>query len=150
MIRIVLIMIALWSAPALALSPASFRICTSEEPGTKERLDCYDRIQPPTPRMGYLKPKTINDCKWLREQDTRMECYDRFMMTLVGTSATSKPAASPRTTSNMIYRAAPTATARTQHRVTSGPCPCGSGRVCVGPRGGRYCMTSGGRKRYGR
>ncbi|QMW23436.1 DUF4236 domain-containing protein [Sandaracinobacteroides saxicola] len=28
-------------------------------------------------------------------------------------------------------------------------CPCGSGRICVGPRGGRYCLTSGGNKRYG-
>ncbi|WP_080557788.1 SH3 domain-containing protein [Pseudomonas putida] len=28
-------------------------------------------------------------------------------------------------------------------------CPCSSGRVCIGPRGGRYCITSGGNKRYG-
>ncbi len=28
-------------------------------------------------------------------------------------------------------------------------CPCGGGKVCVGPRGGRYCITSGGNKRYG-
>lgn len=28
-------------------------------------------------------------------------------------------------------------------------CPCGSGQVCIGPRGGRYCITSGGNKRYG-
>lgn len=28
-------------------------------------------------------------------------------------------------------------------------CPCGGSRVCVGPRGGRYCITSGGNKRYG-
>lgn len=27
-------------------------------------------------------------------------------------------------------------------------CSCRSKRVCVGPRGGRYCITSGGRKRY--
>lgn len=31
----------------------------------------------------------------------------------------------------------------------SGDCPCNGGRVCVGPRGGRYCITSGGKKRYG-
>jgi hypothetical protein len=30
-----------------------------------------------------------------------------------------------------------------------GGCPCGGGKVCVGPRGGRYCITSGGNKRYG-
>jgi hypothetical protein len=28
-------------------------------------------------------------------------------------------------------------------------CPCSSGNVCIGPRGGRYCITSGGNKRYG-
>lgn len=32
---------------------------------------------------------------------------------------------------------------------SGGACPCGSGSVCVGPRGGRYCITSGGKKRYG-
>lgn len=31
----------------------------------------------------------------------------------------------------------------------SSGCPCGGGNVCVGPRGGRYCITSGGNKRYG-
>ncbi|MGF6329349.1 hypothetical protein ABH909_002227 [Pseudomonas sp. BS3782 TE3695] len=28
-------------------------------------------------------------------------------------------------------------------------CACSSGSVCIGPRGGRYCITSGGNKRYG-
>lgn len=28
-------------------------------------------------------------------------------------------------------------------------CPCSGNRVCIGPRGGRYCITSGGNKRYG-
>lgn len=27
-------------------------------------------------------------------------------------------------------------------------CPCSSGNNCFGPRGGRYCITSGGNKRY--
>lgn len=30
-----------------------------------------------------------------------------------------------------------------------GGCPCSGSRVCIGPRGGRYCITSGGNKRYG-
>lgn len=29
-----------------------------------------------------------------------------------------------------------------------GACPCSSSRNCTGPRGGRYCITSGGNKRY--
>ncbi|NOW46684.1 putative membrane protein [Novosphingobium sp. SG751A] len=32
---------------------------------------------------------------------------------------------------------------------STGSCPCNGGNVCVGPRGGRYCITSGGNKRYG-
>lgn len=32
---------------------------------------------------------------------------------------------------------------------SSNYCPCGTGRICTGSRGGRYCITSGGNKRYG-
>ena len=28
-------------------------------------------------------------------------------------------------------------------------CPCGYGLVCVGPRGGRYCLRPDGSKKYG-
>lgn len=31
----------------------------------------------------------------------------------------------------------------------SGSCPCSGRHICTGPRGGRYCITSGGNKRYG-
>jgi len=30
-----------------------------------------------------------------------------------------------------------------------GSCPCSGGNVCIGPRGGRFCITSGSNKRYG-
>lgn len=30
-----------------------------------------------------------------------------------------------------------------------GGCSCSGSHVCIGPRGGRYCITSGGNKRYG-
>lgn len=30
-----------------------------------------------------------------------------------------------------------------------GSCSCSGSRVCIGPRGRRYCITSGGKKRYG-
>ena len=32
---------------------------------------------------------------------------------------------------------------------STGRCPCNGGPVCVGPRGGRYCITTGENKRYG-
>jgi hypothetical protein len=42
---------------------------------------------------------------------------------------------------------APTRRSRSNH--IDGTCPCSGNRVCIGPRGGRYCITSGGNKRYG-
>ncbi len=38
---------------------------------------------------------------------------------------------------------------RSGGRATASRCGCGSGTVCRGPRGGRYCITRGGKKRYG-
>lgn len=32
---------------------------------------------------------------------------------------------------------------------SAGGCPCSGRNVCIGPRGGRYCITSSGGKRYG-
>lgn len=32
--------------------------------------------------------------------------------------------------------------------IFNGSCPCSSSYNCTGPRGGRYCYTSGGNKRY--
>lgn len=42
-----------------------------------------------------------------------------------------------------------TRTRRTPSYNYGGSCPCSGGNVCIGPRGGRYCITSGGNKRYG-
>jgi hypothetical protein len=36
-----------------------------------------------------------------------------------------------------------------KRRGGGGICPCSSRQICIGPRGGRYCITSGGSKRYG-
>lgn len=43
----------------------------------------------------------------------------------------------------------PTRPGRQQVPAYGSSCPCSSGIVCIGPRGGRYCITSGGNKRYG-
>lgn len=31
-----------------------------------------------------------------------------------------------------------------------GACPCSTGNMCIGPRGGRYCLTPSGNKSYQR
>lgn len=38
---------------------------------------------------------------------------------------------------------------RALDRYDSQGCPCSGSQICIGPRGGRYCITSGGNKRYG-
>jgi len=42
-----------------------------------------------------------------------------------------------------------TPTRRSRSNYIDDTCPCSGNRVCIGPRGGRYCITSGGNKRYG-
>ncbi|MGY1408370.1 SH3 domain-containing protein [Luteimonas sp. A611] len=42
----------------------------------------------------------------------------------------------------------PVRTARTVPLGDRGSCPCSGSSNCFGPRGGRYCITSGGNKRY--
>lgn len=59
--------------------------------------------------------------------------------------------------SSVTGRAARKRSGKARRRATSKPrydgggydCPCSGSRVCIGPRGGRYCITSGGNKRYG-
>lgn len=41
------------------------------------------------------------------------------------------------------------ASQRRNSSYSSSNCPCRGSNVCIGPRGGRYCITSGGNKRYG-
>ena len=41
------------------------------------------------------------------------------------------------------------ATSRQPAYDSGGGCPCSGSQICIGPRGGRYCITSGGNKRYG-
>lgn len=60
-------------------------------------------------------------------------------------SSTTRQSPSP--TARTRRSSAPSSRARP--RESGGTCPCSGSRVCIGPRGGRYCITSGGRKRYG-
>jgi hypothetical protein len=55
----------------------------------------------------------------------------------------SAAASSGRSSSARTYSANPT------NEYSDEGCPCSGSQVCIGPRGGRYCITSGGNKRYG-
>jgi hypothetical protein len=52
--------------------------CQDIEDGTKGRLDCYDAVIPPAkPKAGTAK--TVMDCKYTKEEDERLACYNGFV-----------------------------------------------------------------------
>jgi hypothetical protein len=69
-----------WPAISQA-QPASAKMkdCLLIEDGYKERLDCYDAILAPTPRPGAKKGKTVSECRFLKEEDERLSCYNGFV-----------------------------------------------------------------------
>lgn len=62
--------------------------------------------------------------------------------------ASQHVASSPPPRPQQIY-SQPRRTPTRRNNFYQGDCPCSGSRVCIGPRGGRYCITSGGNKRYG-
>ena len=55
--------------------------CQDIEDGTKGRLDCYDEvIKPaPKPKAGAAAAKTVMECKFTKEEDERIACYNGFV-----------------------------------------------------------------------
>ena len=52
--------------------------CQEIEDGTKGRLDCYDAVLPPAkPKAGTAK--TVMECKFTKEEDERLACYNGFV-----------------------------------------------------------------------
>src|SRR5258707_4824711 len=52
--------------------------CLTVEDMTKERLNCYDAIVPPEPKAKPPIAKIITDCRYLKEEDERLICFNRF------------------------------------------------------------------------
>ena len=53
------------------------RGATSDD-ATKERLSCYDGIFAPQPKPKPPAAKGVNDCRFLKEEDERLTCYNGF------------------------------------------------------------------------
>ena len=49
------------------------------EDGTKERLNCYDAVIPPAPKPKTGAAKGVMDCKFTKEEDERLTCYNGFV-----------------------------------------------------------------------
>ena len=62
------------------LSPAQkLQACQDIEDGTKGRLDCYDEVIKPAPKPKAAAAKTVMDCKFTKEEDERLACYNGFV-----------------------------------------------------------------------
>jgi hypothetical protein len=53
--------------------------CQDIDDQTKERLDCYDAVLKPAPKPKPGNAKTVMDCKFIKEQDERLGCYNGFV-----------------------------------------------------------------------
>src|ERR1700738_1360555 len=56
------------------------RGCLTIEDASKERLDCYDGGGPPDPKPKPPSAKVVADCKFLKEKDERLGCFNRFLV----------------------------------------------------------------------
>jgi hypothetical protein len=52
--------------------------CQDIDDATKERLNCYDAIYAPQPKPKAPAAKAINDCRFVKEEDDRLTCYNGF------------------------------------------------------------------------
>lgn len=101
-----------------------------------ERLTRGTRVTATQTRDGWSMLDRSSDC-WVSSR----------YLTSDLTQAFARPSlSSPRGRSN----GGSSGSSRSRPRVyAAGTCPCSGSRICIGPRGGRYCITSGGNKRYG-
>jgi hypothetical protein len=52
--------------------------CLDIDDATKERLNCYDASYAPRPKPKAPAAKGVNDCRFLKEEDERLTCYNGF------------------------------------------------------------------------
>ena len=54
------------------------KACLEIEDGTKGRLDCYDAVFPPKPNPKAPAAKGVADCRFTKEEDERLTCFNGF------------------------------------------------------------------------
>ncbi len=66
-------------APAQHLSIAKrLQACLDIDDGTKGRLDCYDAVIAPKPNPKAPAAKGVADCRFKKEEDERLNCFNGF------------------------------------------------------------------------
>jgi len=68
--------------PTFAIAQVdTLRTCLEIEDQSKERLNCYDEKIKPEPKRVSTRAKTVKDCRFLKEEDERLNCFNRFLNT---------------------------------------------------------------------
>jgi len=57
---------------------ARLQACLDIDDGTKGRLDCYDAVIKPAPKPKPPTAKGVMDCRFLKEEDERLNCFNGF------------------------------------------------------------------------
>lgn len=52
--------------------------CQDIDDATKERLICYDGVFAPQPKPKAAAAKTVSECRFQKEEDERLTCYNKF------------------------------------------------------------------------
>jgi hypothetical protein len=81
-----------------AAQKTKMKDCLLEDDMTKERLNCFDAIIAPEPDAAKAKKKakTAKDCRFLKEEDERLICFNKFAETKAKQPARKKtPIAAP-------------------------------------------------------
>jgi hypothetical protein len=64
--------------PTFAMAQ-SLRSCLEIEDQSKERLDCYDSKIKPAFKETSAPAKTVKDCRFIKEEDERLTCFNQFV-----------------------------------------------------------------------
>lgn len=52
--------------------------CLDIDDESKERLDCYDAAIPPKPKPKASPANGVMDCRFVKEEDERLKCFNGF------------------------------------------------------------------------
>jgi hypothetical protein len=66
------------AAPKSQSVALKLQACLDIDDGTKGRLDCYDAIVAPQPKPKPPAAKGVMDCRFVKEQDERLACFNGF------------------------------------------------------------------------
>jgi hypothetical protein len=94
------------------------RSCLELKDMTKQRLDCYDAILPPQANPMPLPAKVVTDCRFSKDENERLTCFNQFAekpAKPVAPNATSAAPAAPKPVEpTLVVPNAPTTGARTR------------------------------------